>query len=229
MTARMTSSRIFWGLLLIVLGALFLLDQMDQLDFGDLFSRYWPAVFILIGISILLNKASDNVGAGVFFILFGALFLLVRMRVLDRSVWQFWPVAIIAIGIWVLVKPAFGRGGRKIPEVTGDDLDIGLVFAGTKRRVESQSFKGGKAEVVFGSAEIDMRGARLEGGQATLSLSAVFGSIELLVPRDWQVVVEGTPVLGSIDSHKRNIPDGEKAGTLRVLASAVFGSVEIKE
>lgn len=230
MTARRTQGRIFWGLLLIVLGVLFLLDQVDRLDFGDLVSRYWPAVFILIGISILVNNTRENAGAGIFFILFGGFFLLMRLRIFDHSIWHYaWPVAIIAVGVWVLFKPALCPGKKKIPEMTGDDLDLSLVFSGAKRRVDSQNFKGGKAEVVFGSAEIDLRGARLEGGNATLSLSAVFGSIEVIVPRSWQVVIEGSPVLGSIDSHKQTVPDAEKTGTLRVMASAVFGSVDIKE
>ncbi len=230
MSLRRNQSRIFWGLLLVILGVLFLLDQMDRIDFGDLVSRYWPAIFILIGVSILLSSDFQNVGPGLFFILFGAFFLLMRLRILDRSVWHYaWPAAIIAVGLWILFKPAFRPGKKKIPDVTGDDLDLNLVFSGTKRRIESQSFKGGKAEVVFGSAEIDLRGARIDPAGATLSLSAVFGSIEVFVPRDWQVIVEGSPVLGSIDSHKKTIPDVEKTGTLRILASAVLGSVEIKE
>jgi predicted membrane protein len=230
MSAKKSQGRIFWGLLLIVVGVLFLLDQMDRVDFGDLVSRYWPVVFILIGISILLNNARDNAGAGIFFILFGGFFLLMRLRILDHSVWHYaWPVAIIAVGAWILFRPALCPGKKKIPEVTGDDLDLNLVFSGTKRRVDSQSFKGGKAEVVFGSAEIDLRGARMDPAGATVSLSAVFGSIEVFVPRDWQVIVEGSPVLGSIDSRKMTVPDAEKTGTLRILASAVFGSVEIKE
>ena len=76
MSAQKTQGRIFWGLLLIVLGVLFLFDQMDKLDFGDLVGRYWPVVFILIGISILLSNNFQNVGSGIFFILFGAFFLL---------------------------------------------------------------------------------------------------------------------------------------------------------
>lgn len=230
MSARRTQGRIFWGLLLIVLGVLFLLDRMDRLDFGDLIGRFWPAVFILIGISILINNTRENAGAGIFFILFGGFFLLMRLRILDHSVWHYaWPVAIIAVGAWILFKPALGPGKKKFPEVIGDDLDLSLVFSGTKRRVDSQDFKAGKVEVVFGSAEIDMRGARLASGGATVSLSAVFGSVEVIVPRNWQVVVEGSPILGSIDSHKGTVPDAEKTGTLRVLGSAVFGSIDIKE
>jgi hypothetical protein len=56
MSTQKNQGRIFWGILLIFLGVLFLLDQMNKLDFGDLVGRYWPVIFILIGISILLSN-----------------------------------------------------------------------------------------------------------------------------------------------------------------------------
>lgn len=230
MTERKTQGRIFWGLLLIVLGVLFLLDQMHRLDFGDLIGHYWPVVFILIGISILLSNNFKNVGSGVFFILFGAFFLLVRMRIFDQTLWHFvWPLAIIGVGFWILLRPSLSWNKKKIPEMTADDLAISQVLSGTSRKVESQNFKGGKVDVVLGSAEVDFRGARISGGQATLVLSVVLGSIELTVPHEWQVVLEGTPVLGSMDSRKKTIPDAEKTGTLFIKGSAVLGSIEVKE
>lgn len=230
MNEHKNQGRIFWGLLLIVLGILFLLDQMGRLDFGDLVGRYWPVIFILIGVSILLSNNFRNVGSGIFFILFGTFFLLLRMRIFDQAVWHYvWPLAIIAVGLWILLRPSLHRDKKKIPEMTGDDLAINQVFSSTKRKVESQNFQGGKAEVVFGSAEIDLRAAKLAGGQATLVLSVVFGSIEVFVPRQWQIVLGGTPVLGSIESRKAAVPDGEKTGTLSIQGSAVFGSIEVKE
>jgi predicted membrane protein len=229
MSAQKNQGRIFWGILLILLGVLFLLDQMDKLDFGDLVGRYWPVIFILMGISILLSPNFKNVGSGVFFILFGTFFLLVRMRIFDRAVWHYiWPLAIIAVGLWILFRPAWRPDKKKMPEMAADDLNISQIFSGSARRIESQSFRGGKAEVVFGSAEIDLRGARLAGGQATLVLSAVFGGIEVFVPRDWQIVLEGSPVLGSIESRKK-AAEAPPTQTLTVKGSAVFGSIEVKE
>ncbi|HSA95251.1 MAG TPA: DUF5668 domain-containing protein [Acidobacteriota bacterium] len=229
MSEHKAQGRIFWGIILIFLGVLFLLDQMNKLDFGDLVGRYWPVIFILLGVSILLSNNFRNAGAGIFFVLFGAFFLLIRMRVFDRALWHYvWPLVIIAVGLWILLRPAWHPGKEKASPMTADDLNIGLVFSGTARKIESQSFRGGKAEVVFGSAEIDLRGAKLSGGQATLVLSAVFGGIEVIVPREWQVVLEGTPVLGSIESHKK-VSGAAPTETLTIKGSAVFGSIEVKE
>lgn len=229
MSAHRNQGRIFWGLMLICLGVLFLLDQMGRLDFGDLVGRFWPIVFIVIGISILLSNNFKNVGSGIFFILFGAFFLLLRLHIFDRAVWHYiWPLAIIATGLWLLLRPAGRPNRNEASEVGSEDLSISQVFSGSARKVESQNFRGGKADVVFGSAEIDLRAAKLAGGQATLVLSVVFGGIEVYVPRDWQVVLEGSPVLGSIDSHKKaaTVPATQ---TLTIKGSAVFGSIEVKE
>ena len=224
-----TQGRIFWGLILIALGAAFLLDQLGYMDFGHLVGDYWPVIFIIIGLSILINNNFRDAGAGLFFIAFGAFFLLIRLRILGYSLWHYWPVLIIAAGIWILIGPFRRAGKKKIPELAADELDIDQVFSGTSRRIESQHFKGGKVEVVFGSAEIDLTRAALEGGKATLHLAAVFGSIEVRVPREWEVSIEGSPFLGSIEDRKRGVSDTEKKGTLLIRGSATFGSIEIKD
>jgi len=226
-----SQSRIFWGLIFIVVGILVLFDQMGRLDIGYIVSRYWPAIFIIVGVSILISNEFKHSGAGLFFILFGAFFLLMDMRIFDHRVWHyFWPILIIGLGIWLLFKP--GRAAadkKKIPELTVDELRISQVFSGTSRRVDSPDFKGGSAEVVFGSAQIDLSGAVLAGGQATLALSAVFGGIEVRVRPEWQVVIHGTPILGSIDQKTSQAAGAAKTGTLYVNGSAVFGSILIKD
>ncbi len=227
---RSPQSRIFWGIVLIAVGVLFLLDQMDEVDFGYLFSRYWPVIFILIGLSIIIGNGFKNIGGGIFFILFGTFFLLVRLDLLGHRAWDyFWPSLIILAGLLILLRPGHHEDKKKIPDVTVDELRISQVFSGTSRRVESPNFKGGTAEVVFGNAEVDMTGAKLDGGQATVSLSVVLGSIELRVPPDWQVIVHGTPILGSVEHKAKAVSDTEKKATLYIKASVVLGSITIKD
>jgi predicted membrane protein len=236
MSAKRThQGRIFWGLMLIALGILFLLDQLGELDFGDFVSRYWPAVFIVIGLSILVGSGLRSAGPALFFILFGAFFLLMRLEVLHDSLWHYWPVFIIAAGIWVLIRPVFEKGGapeeKKSPDATlaDDELGISAVFSGLRRRIESAAFRGGKAEVVLGSLDLDLTGAGLAGDQAVIYLSVVLGSIVVRVPRDWQVAIDGSPVLGNIEDKRRPAAPSEKKILLRVKGSAVLGSIEFKD
>ena len=63
--ARQRSS-IFTGLLLILLGILFLLQRFDpQLGIGHLLSRYWPVLLILWGLAKLIDHfTAQRTGEG---------------------------------------------------------------------------------------------------------------------------------------------------------------------
>ena len=158
-----------------------------------------------------------------------------RLEILHHSLWHYWPVFVIAAGVWVLVRPAFEKGGgpeeKKSLEtaLADDELGISAVFSGLKRRIESPAFKGGKAEVVLGSLDLDLTGAGLAGDQAVLYLSVVLGSIVVRVPRDWQVVIDGSPILGTSTTSGGRPRRPEKKVTLRVKGSAVLGSIEFKD
>jgi predicted membrane protein len=227
---RHGSGRIFWGLLLIILGTLFLLDQMGELDFGEIIGHYWPVIFILIGFSILINSGFRDVGSGMFFILFGAVFLLFELGILDHHFWHYvWPLAIIVLGLWIILKPALrGSGGGGFPEIKEDDLDATAVFTTLRRRIESKAFKGGEATAVFGSVELDFTPAALGADQATVELTAVFGGVEVRVPKNWKVVLAGTPILGGIHDRRSAPQESGTTATLYLKATAVFGNVEIK-
>ncbi len=52
---------IIGGLILIVLGVLFLLDNLEIASFGHIVSTYWPLILILIGVNILMRRSSPTV------------------------------------------------------------------------------------------------------------------------------------------------------------------------
>jgi predicted membrane protein len=114
------------------------------------------------------------------------------------------------------------------PAHAGADMDVTAIMSGQERRVTSSAFKGGRVTAVMGGAEIDLTGAALDGGKATVELTAIMGAIEITVPRDWKVVLDGTPILGSVTDARRSVADAEAKSTLYVKATAIMGGVEIK-
>ena len=227
---RNYQSRIFWGLVLVIVGALFLADRMGGLDFGTMIGSYWPVIFIVLGLSILIGSGFRRPGVGVFFIVFGLVFLLSELDILEYDVWQyFWPAAIILMGLWLIFRPVLHhRTGERFPDIKENDFDLTCVFSGMKRRIESQNFKGGQATAVMGGLELDFTTAGLEGGKATIDATAIMGGVDIKVPSNWRVVVDGTPILGGIDDKHRNVPDAEAKATLFVKATAILGGVTIK-
>lgn len=225
------AGRIFWGLVLIAVGVLFLFDQLGRLDFGDIIGTYWPVILILIGLSILVGNGFRRPGGALFFILLGALFLLQNLDVLRYDVWHYaWPVVIILLGLWLILRPAFRpKGGSGAPVIKESDLDLTCIFSGQERKIQSAQFKGGRVTAVFGGCDVDFVGAGLEGGKASVEATAIFGGVEFVVPRDWHVVLDGTPILGGVSDERRQpIPAGEAKATLYIKGTAIFGGVSVK-
>lgn len=219
--------RIFLGLLLILIGMVFLLGSLDKLDVGEVFAGYWPLILVFFGVGHIFSHGFRDMGFGVLLTLIGVFFMLVKWDVLGWNAWSIlWPLLIVAAGIWILFKPRFRDHQGRAPEVGEDDLRTTAFFSGLKRRVQSKAFRGGKATAVFGSAELDFTQAELAGQEATVDLSTVFGSFEIRVPKEWKVVVASSTIFGSVEDKHGPVPEQTK-GTLFIRASTIFGSVEI--
>jgi len=57
------NSRLLWGGIMILLGALFLFDNLNLLDFGEVMQNFWPLILVAVGVKIILSrKAGDASG-----------------------------------------------------------------------------------------------------------------------------------------------------------------------
>lgn len=114
---RRFTSQILGGLILIGIGAMFLLRQLGYTDFslGYLISNYWPVILVLMGIKRLLgtgdghsNGGSSPIG-GFFFLAIGVFFLGRNLDWFDISAGEFFkmfiPVMLIGGGLYVIFKP----------------------------------------------------------------------------------------------------------------------------
>jgi hypothetical protein len=115
--------RIFSGIIIIAVGVIFLLANMDKLDFGDFISTYWPMILIVIGLWHLLANGLRNAGFPLILIAIGAFFQLNNWGVLGGRVWSyFWPLLIIAAGLWIIFKPKPRGFASRAPGIEDDDL-----------------------------------------------------------------------------------------------------------
>jgi predicted membrane protein len=124
--------------------------------------------------------------------------------------------------------PAFTIGAKIFSK---NRLRESSVFGSLNRRVQTQQFEGGKVDAVFGSISLDLTEATIAPPDHTaiLKVDAVFGGVEITVPRTWRVVMNTAAVLGGCDD--RTIPPRPEPGvetpTLVIKGSAVFGGIEI--
>ncbi len=137
----------------------------------------------------------------------------------------FWPLLIIAAGLWIILKPGFKPFQAKTPEIKEKNLDAFIIFLGINRRFNTPEFRGGKATALFGGIDLDFTQAALADNKATIELTAIFGGIEVLVPSDWEVVIDSSSIFGAVEDKHKAVPPGEIKTTLFIRATAMFGGI----
>ena len=124
----------------------------------------------------------------------------------------------------LIVNSTRSRGG---PD-SDAELDEFALMGGGDRVVRSQNFRGGSVTAIMGGFEIDLRGARIAGDSATVDIFTLWGGVEMRVPDDWSVVIQGLPILGAFTNTARGNPGEAPRKTLIVKGAALMGGVEIK-
>jgi predicted membrane protein len=111
---------------------------------------------------------------------------------------------------------------------SGDNrIDEVAVFSSLNKAFTGNNFKGGKIVAVFSSAEIDLTGVTAGGSSVGLEVSSVFSSVEITIPKSWNVRSSASMFLGNVDTHQA--PDGDGSVTLTLRGEAVFGEIEIRK
>jgi predicted membrane protein len=221
-------NRTMTGLILIVLGVLFITGQ-----FGEIVGTYWPMIFVFLGLNQISKPGQQQWGWT--FLTIGVLFQLSNL--FDFSIWaSFWPVVLIIIGFSILTrrpvittKPSHPSGGYNAssPNVEhADTINESIIFWGLEKKVKSEKFQGGDITCVFGGVELDLREVHMADG-ARLNLTCVCGGIEISVPRNCRVEISGTAVLGGWENQTSD-SSTETQQVLRIDGTVALGGVEIK-
>ena len=224
--------RVIFGSILIFIGGLFLLNSLSIIDFR--FSRVifsWPFFLMIIGVFILVNTSKKVLGgilSGV-----GAFLLLPRVfpdLYFDGSV--VFPVILIAFGLYILLNRAKQRQEslRNDGSIKKDTIDDVAVFGGGSKIIYSDNFKGGNVTAVFGGSEINLMSCKLADGENVLDVLMVFGGPTIIVPKEWNVVINVTSILGGFSNKSVRNPNlvVDQSRTLVIKGLAMFGGGEIK-
>ena len=210
----------------------FLLENLKVIPPEFSLHDWWPLILILVGVFQLVQSRRWFHFSGWFLIFLGGIFLLTvqhRFGMEWDNIWRLWPVILILLGISII----FGRGeSHPVPSsgttISSDEpvLREKIFLSGVRKEVSTSDFRGGDISVILGSAEIDLRGAKLRESGARITVSVVLGRVEIRVPADWAVELTTSAVLGPIEN-KTSPGLGGASKRLMVNASSVLGSVEI--
>jgi len=111
--------RALWGLLIIGLGVVFLLNRIGllALDIGSLIATFWPVFLIIIGLQGLAGGYRHGGGLwGGLPAVIGVIFLARNLGLVEWSIGDIfatlWPVALIIFGLTLIFRPRGDRRGR---------------------------------------------------------------------------------------------------------------------
>ena len=215
-------TRIITGLTVVGVGLLFLLANFNLIPAFNV-DDWWPMLFVVGGLIILLNDYRNYLWA-LIMIVFGGALQLQQLDIIEVDVWQIiWPVVMIAIGLSILMS----RSSARQRVASKEREDITAIFSGSEVRVQSADFKGSRITAVCGGAMIDLSNAKIKK-EATIDMFAFWGGIEIRVPKGVIVKNNASLIMGGAEDHsgKADVKDG--APVLYVIGDVVMAGVEIK-
>ncbi len=215
---NLSSGQLIIGILLIAVGALFLLDNFYIIDFylpPYLFS--WKSILIIIGLLLLAN--SESKGTGIVLVLIGLIGFFP----------EFWPLILVGLGGYIIIRNKSGTHAV-VDEDSNQYFNELSIFGGSNKNFSIKDLKGGKITSIFGGSELYFHDCTLAEGKNVIDLFFMFGGSTLFVPKDWNVQNEVLSLFGGFSDKRRSdprmVPDPER--TLVVKGLIIFGGGEIK-
>ena len=225
MTERKLSSQLLVGVVIVLVGVLLLLDTTGVYDTGSLF-RYTPTLFVLVGVYAIVVSGFRN--------LFGPLTLMlvagaIQLVTLDIFEWAelstLWPLVVVIFGLSLLA----GRFDRATPATDRSVIDTFSLFGDTERRVVGDAFERATLTVLFGGTTLDLRDADPDDLPANVNVTVLFGGVDIVVPRDWNVELEVLPVFGASEDSRLRVDAEHETVDLVISGFVAFGGVELKD
>ncbi len=228
---HLTNNRAIIGLILVLVGLFLVLRNTGFFpDFIDHVVFSWPMLLVAIGLIMTLGSTEKT--AGVIVMAVGGFFLIPMIfRETFHAYNMFWPSIFIIIGIIFIVSKRSGINAVKSKGIAGDDwVDYVNIFSGGERQIVSQNFKGGKITAIFGGMELDLTKANLAPGRSDLEIACIFGGATIIVPDNWFVTIEVTPILGGFNDSRKLNPGRtiDPSKQLIIKGAVIFGGGEVK-
>lgn len=206
------------GIIFILIGSIILLDNLRIIDV-PYYVFTWQMIIIAIG---LFQVVTGNIKSGLIVMGIGAFLWIIDYQHLNFR--DYWPVILIIIGISFFLR---GRSSKMEGGDSSAFIDDMAVFAGTKKKITSDEFSGGKITSAFGGVDLDLRDAKLQNGEAVIDAFTAFGGFKIYAPEDWVIKSEMTCILGGFADKRINPPIENAENTLVIKGMVLFGGGEI--
>jgi predicted membrane protein len=224
-------SAIMWGLALVALGVILGGNALGWFNINIFFNGWWTLFIIVPCFISLITNPKEWLGDLIGILIGVSLLLACRDIISFKVLWKLLlPAIIILIGLSIIFKNLFSqkfdKAVSKLNDKFNKDDESGAVFGGSNINLAGKEFKGKNINAIFGGLKLDLREAKIKE-DVIINATAVFGGIDILVPKDVAVETKSNSFFGGVSNKKKTAPK-DKAPTVYVNGVALFGGIEVK-
>lgn len=218
---------IIWGLILVLVGMIMIINQVFGYDINIFFSGWWTIFIIIPCLIDLINPKESDKMAPLIGLIIGVCLLLVCQDIISfEIIWKlFIPVVLVIIGLSLIFKNIKVNKIKKKVEETKDKKEYIATFSSQDLKFENEEFSGCDLNAVFGGIKCNIAKSSIKK-DVIINASSIFGGIDLIVPKGVNVKVNSTSIFGGVSN--KIVNDKDNKVTVYVNANCLFGGVDIK-
>lgn len=229
---RRRISNTILGLIFVIIGIGFAGDVMNLWTF-NLFFKGWWTMLIIIPCFLSIIRGDISVGP-ITGLIIGVMLLVSHYVSLNFNIWKLIiPIILIVIGLRIILQGTYRRSKHidytvhveGHTDYDGNKKEYTAVFSSNNIRVTDQ-FTGAVLNSVFGGLVLDLRDAVIDS-DVEINATAVFGGIDIYVPRNVQIKINNVPIFGGV-SNKTGVSSDPGAHTIYLTSTTMFGGIDIK-
>ena len=207
----------FWGILLIIVGVLFLGRNMDWWDFSIFFDGWWTLFLIIPAFISLVRR--EGIATSFLIFIFRISMLPASEEVIEwvRGWKVFAPVFIIVVGLSIIL------GNKRVRRPKSNAKEYLAIFSSVEETIDEIK-SDFKVTSIFGGVELDLRDVKLKE-DLVIDCFSLFGGIDIRLPKDVKLEISGLPIFGGAESKYRG--NGDSKVTVYIHHTTIFAGVDL--
>lgn len=221
-------SKKLWGVVFVGFGIVLGLNALDITNINIFFDGWWTLFIIVPSIIGLFNekenRTSNLIGLSIGIILLLSCLDIISFEIIFKLII---PFIFVMIGLNFIFSDKITKNVKeKFKNFNKNNLEyIVAFFSEQKINKDNENFKGCNLDVVFGDIDIDLRNAKVEE-EVIIKASSIFGSIDIKLDDNVNVILKSIPIFGSVNNRIRNNKDNKK--NIYIDAFCLFGGINIR-
>lgn len=215
----MRKQSIIWGIILIIVGCLFLINNLGILNINIFFKGWWTLFLIIPSIIGLFKK--ETIYTSLITLSLGILLLLASQNIIKWGmIWKlFIPILIIIIGLILIFK----KNSNKVSLKNAKEY---VSIFGDVDEVVKEIVSDFEVSSIFGEVNLDLSKATINK-DINIECTCIFGSINLRLPDNINLNAHGIPIFGGVENKYHETKTNNEY-TLNIEYTCLFGGIDLK-